>query len=244
MILKRPQTITSQVNSILRKRIRDGAYTPGSKLPSESDLAAELGVSRATLRQAMTSLVSEGMLLPRQGDGTYVNRRVFEISTRLESFWSFTHMIENSGRKCTIHVLSTQVLPAGQRESDVLEIAPEEPIYVMERLFLADEQPVILSTNIVPVAFFSVPPERCDARVPLNVFLETYCDQWIAYSTSDIRSALPVPQAVERLQLDSDEPLLTFFDVFYNRADQPVAFGLNNYADKRLNMRLVRAWGA
>lgn len=75
MVIERPLTIVEQASQILRKRIREGVYAPGERLPSEDELAEEMGISRTTLRAAMSALVAEGLVVRRQGAGTYVNRR-------------------------------------------------------------------------------------------------------------------------------------------------------------------------
>jgi len=63
MLITRPVPITAQVNEILRQRIREGTYVPGARLPSESELARELDVSRATIRTVLTRLAAEGLIL-------------------------------------------------------------------------------------------------------------------------------------------------------------------------------------
>ena len=64
-----------QVAGILRQRMEDGIYPVGGKLLSEDELAAEFEVSRATIRQAVGELVMEGLVVRRQGRGTYVQER-------------------------------------------------------------------------------------------------------------------------------------------------------------------------
>ncbi len=76
MHIERRLPITSQVNAILLERIRTQEYAPGSRLPSESELAGELGVSRASVRSALGRMAGEGLLIRKQGDGTYVNLHI------------------------------------------------------------------------------------------------------------------------------------------------------------------------
>ncbi|HSV86743.1 MAG TPA: GntR family transcriptional regulator, partial [Levilinea sp.] len=97
MVIERPVPIVEQVNRIIRERIQDGIYPHGGRLPSETDLAAEFGISRATLRLAMTPLVSDGVLLRKQGNGTYVNKRGWEVTSTLDRFWSFVRLIQDTG---------------------------------------------------------------------------------------------------------------------------------------------------
>src|SRR4051795_9694626 len=64
-----------RVTETLRERLDDGTYQPGDRLPSEPNLAAELGVHRLTVRRALEELSREGLVQPRQGAGTFVTRR-------------------------------------------------------------------------------------------------------------------------------------------------------------------------
>ena len=68
--------ISDAVAASLEKRILEGSLKPGDRLPPERELAAELGVSRPSLREAIQKLASKGMLQSRQGGGTYVTNRL------------------------------------------------------------------------------------------------------------------------------------------------------------------------
>ncbi|MBP8856389.1 MAG: GntR family transcriptional regulator [Anaerolineaceae bacterium] len=85
MALKKTESIIEQINQIIRSRIQQGVYNAGSRLPSETTLAGEFGVSRSSVRNAMESLVNEGVIIRRHGDGTYVNKRVFEFTSQLKN---------------------------------------------------------------------------------------------------------------------------------------------------------------
>src|SRR5512134_362048 len=99
MPLIQSKSIADQVEEILRERIRDATYLSGSRIPSESDLAEELGVSRATIRTVLAKLAVNGLILRKQGDGTYVNARAKEVSAHLGNLWDFVYLIESNGFK-------------------------------------------------------------------------------------------------------------------------------------------------
>ncbi len=242
MIIDRPKPIVDQVNQILRQQIRSGMYPPGRRLPSESELATAFGVSRATIRSVLAALEAERIITRRQGDGTYINKRLIEINTQLGSKWDFQCMIEDSGRTPSAKVISAQKRAPLPQEIEALEILPEDPVFVMVRLFLADEHPVIFSTNVVPLAFFNEDAET-DLTLPIHLFLRKHCGQEIAYSVSDISATLAQAELSGFLNLQPDEPVLKFFDIFYNSKDRPLVFGESYYDDKVLRMRVARAWG-
>lgn len=241
MVIERPLTIVEQASQILRKRIREGVYAPGERLPSESELAEEMGISRTTLRAAMSALVAEGLVVRRQGAGTYVNRRSLEVTTHLQKFWSFMQIIENGGRKPSVRQLFAGERPATNDEAQNLEIEPGEMVFVLERLFLADAAPVIHSTNIVPLKLLTRPPQSQKVIASIQDFLRQHAGQEIAYSTSDIRAVLPPPEIAKALRVHDGQPMLRFEDVFFNASGRPVVYGLNYYNEKFLGMRLVRA---
>ena len=70
----------------------------------------------------MTSLVNEGIVIRRQGDGTYVNRRALQISTHLQNFWSFSQLIEDGGHSSEVKMLSAGQRTVTEEEATALEI--------------------------------------------------------------------------------------------------------------------------
>ena len=243
MVIERPQPIVQQVNQILRQRIREGIYLPGTRMPSESDLATELGVSRTTLRMAMVSLVEEGVIIRKQGDGTYISKRALELNAHSKNFWSFTRLIGDGGHLPEVQKLAAVQRPANEQEAALLEVPTGAPLYVLERLFFADSRPVIFSINLLPFALLCHDPSDYDPQLSIYDFLRMYADQEIAYSTSDIVAMLPPVLVGRAMSLPPDQPLLRFVDLFYNKNGQPVVYGINYYDEKFLGLRLVRTQG-
>ena len=93
----------AQVREIIRARIEDGEYLPGMAIPSESDLVEEFGIHRLTVRNAIDSLVKEGMLKPIRGKGVYVLGK--KIKHNLESLAGFRQKIREQGLKPTVKIL-------------------------------------------------------------------------------------------------------------------------------------------
>lgn len=241
-IIVRPQTIVKQVSKILRHRIAEGFYRDNNRLPSESDLALEFGVSRATIRAALALLENEKLITRRQGDGTYLNKHVMEISAQLNSTWDFQCMIMDSGRTPTVNTIQiTQRIPQPD-ELENLEINPNETVIALTRVFLADSQPVIYSTNIIPAKFFHHGIENIDPALPIHQFFEKFCEQKISYSISDISAVIADESLVSYLNIRAGEGLLKFHDVFYNSRNEPLLFGESFYNDKVLRLRVSRSW--
>ncbi len=243
MVIERPKPIADQVDEIVRQRIRNRAYAPGGRLPSEQELADELGVSRATIRSVLAALAAERLIIRKQGDGTYVNKQTREVNSNLGGLWDFSNIIANSGRQATIRKILAERRTATTPEAARLNITPETAVLELVRLFLADNQPVVFSTNVIPINLLTHTDVPYEANLPLHKFLNQYCQQEIAYVISDISAVLTDPKVSDMLQRESGSPLLEFTEVFYNEDNQPLAFGVNYYDDKRLNLRLIQPWG-
>jgi GntR family transcriptional repressor for pyruvate dehydrogenase complex len=104
--------LSDAVAGELEQRILEGSLHPGDRLPPERELAADLGVSRSSLREAIQKLVSRGMLTSRQGEGTFVTNRLEAAfsdpweemiaahpSVR-EDMLEFRHMLEAKAAEC------------------------------------------------------------------------------------------------------------------------------------------------
>ena len=78
--IERPLTLIAQVEQTLRRAVTDGVF-PGNRLPTTVELSEQLGVSRETVRLALDSLQSEGLLVKHRRRGTFVNAP--EVPTRL-----------------------------------------------------------------------------------------------------------------------------------------------------------------
>lgn len=246
MLIERKVPITEQVRAILRQRIQDGEYVAEGRLPSEEQLAREFGVSRATVRTSLTALTAEGLLIRRQGDGTYVNREALtsnpiEVITRIESIWEFTHLIEESGRKASIQVLSCDERLATSYEAQALHLPSEEPVLSLERLFCADGQPVIRSSNVLSRALVCQEIDPLAAQLPIFEYLERYCNQSIAYAVADLSAQVADEITATLLNVPPGTALLQFEEIFFNQHGQPLVFALNLYNDKLLRLRVLRS---
>ena len=237
-LIIRSKSIVDQVNEILRERIRDATYAPGFRLPSESDLAKEFGVSRATVRTVLAKLSVEGLILRRQGDGTYVNQRIKDVNTHLGGLWDFSLLIESSGFSSSIQTLSLEERIATKEDARRLAIETGDTLLWMKRLFFADEQPVILANNLIPKVFLNTSPSEIDGQLHIREILQKYCHQKIAFAVTEIRSSVD-KDIFNELETDIS---LNLDMTFYSDDNKPLALGSSYLNDSFLRLRLVQAW--
>ena len=136
----------------LRAIIRSGRAAPGEALPSERDLAQALGWSRVTVRKALASLIAEGLISKRHGAGTFVAARIEKSIAALSSFSE--DMTRRALRPGT-RLISSETGRVTPQEAVTFHLPMDATVIRMERVRLADEQPLAFERVIVPT--FTVP---------------------------------------------------------------------------------------
>ena len=131
-----------------KKKIDDGFWEIGQRLPSERDLADDYEVSRMTLRQAITLLVEEGILERRVGSGTYVASH--RVQEKMRGTTSFTEIVRSQGKTPSSQVVSYQRKPANETEIQQLQLKPSDYVVRMERVRYADNVPLVFEVASIP----------------------------------------------------------------------------------------------
>jgi GntR family transcriptional regulator len=130
-----------QLQRVLRNAIEKRLVAPDDALPPERDLALELSVSRITVRKAIDGLVDEGLLVRRQGAGTFVCARVEKNFAKLTSFSEDMRARGRKPRSVWLNKSSGTVTP---EESLTLRLSPGTPVYRFHRIRYADDAPMAL----------------------------------------------------------------------------------------------------
>ncbi len=123
------------------------SLSPGTSIPPERELAIRYGVSRMTLRTAIDELVRDGLLVRRQGAGTYAARPKIAKQIHLTSF---TDDMRARGLTATTRVLSLVRKPAGARVGARLSLSPSDTVLTVGRLRMADDEPMAIEWLSVP----------------------------------------------------------------------------------------------
>jgi len=143
-----PLPLYYRLKTHILAQIRAGTYAPGQMLPSERQLQEEHAVSRATVRQALTELVNEGVLERRQGVGTIVAAP--KIAPQLFKLTSFSEDMRSRGLTPGSVTLDVQHVTPAPAVQEKLALADASPIQFVLRLRLADDKPIGVQRLYVP----------------------------------------------------------------------------------------------
>lgn len=186
--MARSASVHEQLIEKLRKLLRGRHFVPGSKFLTEREIAERFDTSRPTANKALSSLVSTGLLEFRQGAGTFVRESVLDYD--LQRLVSFTEKAKAAGKEPGTQVLALQKLAAADAPETVaqaLHVPPGEPLLYLERVRLADGQPVIHERRHV-VASFCSGMTKTDAKGSLYAFWTTKCRLTISGADESIRA--------------------------------------------------------
>jgi len=235
--------LAEQVTSLIRKRIIDGTFMPGSRLPSEAKLTKICNVSRTTIRSSLATLTAEGLLERRWGDGTYV-RQGKTIANPIDKALDFMELIANAGFEPSREIIISGSSIAGERIVKELQMQPGDKVLRIEQVIKGDADPLIYCVNFIPCAVLEGSPDELvtsgKAEEPLFDFIEKYCGEKVSHHIATLWADRPVNYPINMPACDEDEPILVMQSVGYNADEKPLFVSLSAYPDKRMQFQLMR----
>ncbi len=143
-----PLPLYYQLKEVLKQQIRAGHLAPHTAIPSEPELVAQYQVSRATVRQALTELVHEGLLYRQHGRGTFVCEP--RIQQNISELTSFTDELKRRGKRPGGVLLVSELVRGSQSVRERLRLSDEDQVVRLERLRSADDTPIALEVDYLP----------------------------------------------------------------------------------------------
>ncbi|MDP9313603.1 MAG: GntR family transcriptional regulator [Chloroflexota bacterium] len=219
-----PVPLWFQLRQQLEQQITAGVLAPGAALPPEHALAAQYGVSRATVRQATQALIDAGWLERRRGIGTFVvpaerrspPRQTLRLGDPLLA----------SEQPTETRLLERYTLTAGKIGSEVrtaLALAPRDPVLLVTRLRAVDAVPVVLERVVLPLTG-QVEPNEVDWT---SGGVAPILEQWLGVTLGRLEVALTAvildrPDAAQ-LQRQPGMPAMETRSTLYDAMGQPAA---------------------
>ncbi|BAY41523.1 transcriptional regulator (plasmid) [Nostoc sp. NIES-2111] len=231
--------IYAQIADKLRHNIHQGVYQLGEQLPTETKLAQQFAVNRHTIRQAIALLKNEGLLRVERGRGTFVAAKTirYAIGKRVR----YNQTLKEQGWQARFQLLRVLKVPADNAVAKGLEIAYGEPVALIERLGLADEEPISIGSGYFPLKRF---PDILEAK-NIQILQENQsisrllqqlygCDH-IRRSTC-VSARLVQPQDAKLLQLPLNQPILLAESVNVDQTGNVIEYGVTRLRGDRMEL--------
>lgn len=217
-------------------QIAAGALKAGERLPSERQLAAELGASRMTARQALKLLERRGLVETRVGRGAFVAH--VQIEQQLSTLTGFTEEMQRGGRAASSIVLDAGAGVADRETAAALGIAEGATVHRLVRVRLADAEPVGIEKTEIPVELAPGLLDRADFRTEslYRVLRETF-RLYPAFAEQKLRSAHPDAASATALGISPQSPVLILTRRTLDSKRQPLEYVRSVYRGDCFVMR-------
>jgi DNA-binding GntR family transcriptional regulator len=228
-----PEPLYFQVSRQLHAAIEDGRLPAGARLGNEVDLAASLRLSRPTLRQAIQTLVNQGLLVRRRGVGTQVVRTRVARPLRLSSLFDD---LAGLGGKPESVVLDNRVEPAGAEVAELLEAPGLTHVRRLKRVRSAGGEPLALMNNYLPEGI--IDPTDEELRDKGLYQLLRSAGVRLHAAEQHIGARLATEEDAELLDEQPGAALLTMQRTTYDDSGRVVEYGWHVYRASRYAFNL------
>ena len=230
----------------LSQRIHDdlaaiiASTDPGERLPAEPILAQQLGVSRASLREAMRTFETKGLIQRKQGSGTFVAHNFGAIDSGLEVLESIETLAERSGLNVSMGSLKTSTHLATEIEAANLEISAEDKVLHITRVINAEGCPVALLSDSLPLDILQ--EDEIDKQ-----FTGSVLDLLLKRENVNLNSARTEMSAVSApadissaLKIDPGDVLMRFNTWMYTTEGIPIVYSISHFLPSYFCFHIIR----
>ncbi len=216
---------------------------PGTRLPSEPELAKTLGVSRATLREAMRAFEAQGLIRRRQGSGTFVVGKPPVIESGLEVLESMLTLARRSGQNVNPGEVIISQIVADSAAAAALERTEGEPLVRVARTMRAESRPVAYLVDILPLDVLN--PAEIGRQFNGSVldYLLQRGDR-LTVSRTEISATNASAEVAKMLEIQRGDVLLYFEARLYSAAGQVVDYSHSYFLPGYFKFHIVRRVGA
>ncbi|HUZ26016.1 MAG TPA: GntR family transcriptional regulator [Streptosporangiaceae bacterium] len=226
------QTVHAQIEDWLAGAIAAGQLAPGDRLPAEHDLAAWLGVSRMTLRHALSELAQRGLVIRAVGrhGGTFVAEP--KLDQDVTTLAGFSEQLRRHGMVAGARVLAAAQIQAGPAAAAALDLSVGDPVHEVRRIRLADGHPMVLEHSQFPAALF---PGLIQCRLDGSLYelAETKFGQRPHRAKETFEPVIAGVREAEALEVDEGAPLMLVERTAYSRSGLPLEFARDLFRGDR-----------
>ncbi len=229
-----------QIQQRLLRRIQSGEFEPGQPLPPVQEIAAKLGVSHMTARQAIKSLCDLGVVYSKQGRGTFISG--IKIEKDFRQVLSFTEEMKSRGARPSSRILSFEVRRAGTDAIKALRLQANEQVVELRRVRNVNAVPMGMEWSTIPLRLCPDLLGTFDPRTSLyKALAERYgIEMAVADEIAEVGQANS--KEAELLRIQKKSPVFLFTRTSYISSGQPVEYVKATYRGDKYKIvnRLTR----
>jgi GntR family transcriptional regulator len=233
-----PLPLYYQLKEVLKQQIQAGHLAPHTAIPSEPELVAQYHVSRATVRQALTELVHEGLLYRQHGRGTFVCEPRIQRNT-VSELVSFSEELKHRGKQPGGILFVSELVRGSLTVREQLRLTDEEQVVRLERLRRADDEPVAYEVNYLPypraASIYQRAKETAEGSL-YHLMATEGLSPYIAEYT--FKGDIPTAREAELLRIAADEAGMRVASTAFDETGAPIEYTEAFYPSSRFDLRL------
>lgn len=226
-----------QIHNQIKKDIEGSKWRVGERIPSERELAVDFSVSRMTLRQAIQTLVDEGILERRVGAGTYVASQ--KVQEKMSGVTSFTDVMLAQGKRPSSRTISYHVANPSISEMEKLKLKDGDQVLRMERIRFGDGTPICFEVATVPYVLVQ---DFSKSEVTRSFYhtLEKKGGYQLGGARQMVTATLASERIAEYLDIKRGEAILRLRQVSFLSNGDPFEYVRTQYVGSRFEFYLDR----
>ena len=221
----------TQIAESLLDQIESGKLAPGHRLAPERELSQTLGVNRVTLRQALQLLETQGLLIRRQGHGTYIAEP--KIERQAGKLFSFTRGMERRGYKPGAKVIVFNERPVEASIAKHLKLRVSSPVYEIHRLRFVNKEPVLLEQFTISVQRFPNLDKHDLVNRSMFEVMEKEYGVVVSQARQSLEPVLATDYEAKLFGIATGTPLMLERRLSFDKDNQPVEYGKDLYRGDR-----------
>ncbi|MDD3242189.1 MAG: GntR family transcriptional regulator [Eubacteriales bacterium] len=230
-----PIPLYYQIKTFIKANILDGTLRDGACLPPEEELCVGFGVSRPTVRQALSELAREGYLNRTRSKGTFITHPKVS-SSFMQTIQTYDEETRGMGLTPRTRVLSVEVEESYDEVRESLALPPGDRVIALERLRYADEEPMVYVRTFLPYSLCHAVLEEDLETHSLYHCLAQRCGIQITHLSRQIQATAPDDYVSGLLCLPAGAPILYISTLACTGENRPFEFSLASYRGDRYRM--------
>jgi GntR family transcriptional regulator len=217
-------------------------------IPSEMDLSKQMGVSRATVREAIHRLENSDILYKRRGVGTFIRKRKGVVSTALNNLHGIQNIVRSMGKKPSFKEQRIELVTPPEKIIAALGVSRLNQLLRVSQVYLADDVSIIKGVSFLSPAMYEDDVEgfmetiRLEGEKGYSLFqiIDKQSSFSVEYAVARIEAAAPDEELVKALELSEQRPVVCLEETHYSADGTPLIYSIDYIDAKRFELYVVR----
>jgi len=232
--------VDESIRRLLLREMKNGRYAQCKRLPRETVLSEELGISRTQLRDALAELEREGFITRRHGVGTLINRHVLAVKNRMDIETEFLDIIRNNGWEPKLVGVRGVENSADAYVAAKLRVSEGTPVLRIQRMYTANGRPALCCEDVLVKSRITAPYIQEDLEKTIFDFLQKCCGLTVCMDLTELHAVAAKGPLARFMGVPEGTPMLNMEEVDFDIDGEVVFFSSQYFADELFQQTVLR----